>query len=118
MHIEASAAGRDAAMMRIPIPRGHTLEAMRGLLAAPKYIEADQSDERYQTEHTLMHEPAKAIAWACEVRYHWDTPELLCRCVSARAPLRSGSEGVEHCHVMGGRIALSTSARDITSHES
>jgi hypothetical protein len=105
-------------MMRISIPRGHTLQAMRGPLAAPRYIEADQADERDQSERTPRREPATVIAWACEVRYHWNTLAMLGRCAIARAPVRSGSEGVEYGHVMGCRIALSASARDITSHES
>jgi hypothetical protein len=40
-------------MMRIPIPRGHTLEAVRGLLAAPEHVEAEQSEERHYTERTV-----------------------------------------------------------------
>jgi hypothetical protein len=86
-------------MMRIAIPRGHTLERMGGLFAASDQVEPEQPDESQDAERTATppprqptpsraedsgggaimargpkSQPVKGIAQACEVLYHWNTP--------------------------------------------
>src|SRR5262245_34209438 len=96
VHIEALATCREAAMMRISIPRGHTPEGMGGLFTAPKHIEADQPDESHDAKRTLTQpppapspsrgegagggamaahrtRPAMVIAQARQVLYHCNT---------------------------------------------
>jgi hypothetical protein len=70
IHIEPSATGREATMMWLPIPGGHTLEGMGGLFAAPEQAETEQSGENRDAKRTVTPGPVKVIAQACEVLYH------------------------------------------------
>jgi hypothetical protein len=73
--------------MWLPIPRGHALEGMDGLFAAPEQAETEQSGEHHDAKRTVTPGPVKVIAQACEVLYHSDALELLCRWAIDHAPV-------------------------------